>query len=335
MQRDINRKPLQDIVPLERPFTLYIEPTNHCNLNCQFCPTGLRLPEGGTRGLMPWDLFEKIIADIKHIGSPKTLNWYFFGESTTHRRFAEMVSYARTQGISGQFRLKTNGTTLNSDLIDELVSCGLDMICISIEEVSNEGYLEIAKKRIDYNLLRNNVAELYRKRNNVFLYVKTVDHGQSIELKQKFFSDFEKISSLCKIESLHGLSDPLNSNFTLGTKQEFPATPRICCPIPFYSTVIRWNGKVVNCCVDWSNATEVGDVGIDSLADIWNGERLRKFRLMHLRGKRWMNAACGKCGIINDEPDNIDQYREQIDNKITGENDGSSGESHAACQAAV
>ena len=34
---DTNRKKLADIIPLEQPFTVYIEQTKFCNLKCFYC----------------------------------------------------------------------------------------------------------------------------------------------------------------------------------------------------------------------------------------------------------------------------------------------------------
>ena len=35
-----NRQFLPDVVPLATPFVLFLEPTNICNFECAFCPTG-------------------------------------------------------------------------------------------------------------------------------------------------------------------------------------------------------------------------------------------------------------------------------------------------------
>ena len=34
---DTNRQRLADIIPLEHPFTIYIEQTKYCNFKCYYC----------------------------------------------------------------------------------------------------------------------------------------------------------------------------------------------------------------------------------------------------------------------------------------------------------
>ena len=34
------RVALQEVIPLETPFLLYVDPSSACNFRCQFCPTG-------------------------------------------------------------------------------------------------------------------------------------------------------------------------------------------------------------------------------------------------------------------------------------------------------
>lgn len=35
-----DRVPLQDVIPLETPYLIYLDPSSACNFKCQFCPTG-------------------------------------------------------------------------------------------------------------------------------------------------------------------------------------------------------------------------------------------------------------------------------------------------------
>ena len=66
--REKNRLKLEEVVPLDTPLLMYLEPTNACNIRCKFCPTSdskLLKEVGRPMGLMSWELFEKIVADLK------------------------------------------------------------------------------------------------------------------------------------------------------------------------------------------------------------------------------------------------------------------------------
>lgn len=78
------------------------------------------------------------------------------------------------------------------------------------------------------------------------------------------------------------------------------------CPFLFYSLVIKCSGDVVACCVDWNKGTKIGNVKNESLSEIWNGQRLREFRKMHLEGRKAENKSCRNCTYLYTSPDNID-----------------------------
>ena len=48
------RTELRDVVPLDTPYALHIDPTNFCNFHCSFCPRNL-------------DNFHDIAGDYKHM----------------------------------------------------------------------------------------------------------------------------------------------------------------------------------------------------------------------------------------------------------------------------
>ncbi len=190
MRTNPTRLPLQDIIPVPAPFRIYVEPTSRCNIRCKFCPTGTRPSNLPKQGVMEWSLFEKVVADIAELGPPKFINWYFFGEPLLHPRFPEMVAYARERLPGTRHWTATNGVLLRGDLARRVASCGLDRICVGIEEVSREGYREISQVSVDYDRLVRDVADFYALRPTCTVYVKTVDHGQGEADKQKFLRDF-------------------------------------------------------------------------------------------------------------------------------------------------
>jgi radical SAM protein with 4Fe4S-binding SPASM domain len=102
-------------------------------------------------------------------------------------------------------------------------------------------------------------------------------------------------------------------DFTLGTN---PAVAldgrtalkpeRVACPFPFYMLAVNANGVVSPCVDDWTHRAMVGDAATETLQQIWNGPRLRAFRLMHLTGERRRNEACGPCRCVQGIPEDSD-----------------------------
>lgn len=61
------RNNLRDVVPLDTPYALFIDPTNFCNFHCSFCPRNLECfhEYAGKYVHMDMELYKKIISDIK------------------------------------------------------------------------------------------------------------------------------------------------------------------------------------------------------------------------------------------------------------------------------
>ena len=156
------RVPLEQAVPLPAPFVVYIEPTNLCNFRCRFCPTSdkpLLKQVGRPGGRMDFGLFCKIVDDLRGFGTKlKLLSLYKDGEPLVHDRFVDMVRYARQAEISERIWTKTNGARLEPELNARLAEAGLDMICISVESTSREGYKAVADVNLDYDRFREKTA---------------------------------------------------------------------------------------------------------------------------------------------------------------------------------
>lgn len=324
------RADLAEVIPLSTPFVAYIEPTNLCNFRCRFCPTGdreLLKKVGRPEGVMPFDLFRKLVDDMKQFDRKfKAVHLYKDGEPLLNKQFPEMVRYLKDANVVERIWTKTNGALLNPELNQRIIAAGIDIVGISIEAVSTESYQEIAGTNVDYDALRENVRDLHRCRGKCEIYVKIANSGLSQQKIDKFYADFEPIADYVSVEGLMGWSNSGMKDFTLGTgPTTFDGSPlqsKTVCPYPFYAVAINFNGTVSLCCADWSHGTVVGDVHRDSLKSIWNGQRLFDFRKMHLEGRRCDNPACGDCYYLRCAPDNIDEQRLAILEKLRKSREG-------------
>ncbi|MDQ7824272.1 MAG: radical SAM/SPASM domain-containing protein [Candidatus Eremiobacteraeota bacterium] len=318
------RQPLEEVIPLPAPFVVYVEPANLCNFKCIFCPTGdseLIKKVGRPSGVMSMELFSRIVENLKEFGVKlKLLSLYKDGEPLVNRHFPLMVHMAKEAAIAEKIWTKTNGALLNPALNEEIIDAGLDMICISVEAVTAEGYRKVSGVDIDYDAFRENIRDLYRRRGKCELYIKILDYGLSEEELDKFYSDFKGIGDFVGVEKPMGWSYSSIKDFTLGTNPDtydgLPFTPKEVCAYPFYVLAINFNGTVSLCGNDWSHSTVVGDVTRESLREIWHGRRLFRFRKMMLEGRRHENRACGDCYYLKIVPDNIDDHRAMILEKL-------------------
>jgi len=68
------------------------------------------------------------------------------------------------------------------------------------------------------------------------------------------------------------------------------------CTKPFREIAVRWDGKVGICCDDWGLEYQVGDLSIESIQSVWEGERFEFARRL-LRWKYRAFAPCCFCDV--------------------------------------
>jgi radical SAM protein with 4Fe4S-binding SPASM domain len=322
--RSAQRTSLQDVIPLDTPYTVFIDPSNACTLKCKYCPTGdneLLQSVGRFRTKLGTDLFLKVVENLKMFTQKiKRINMYKDGEPLLNPDFPWMVERIKEAGVAEQIWVKTNGTLLNPERNTTLASCGLDMIGISVKAVSTKSYLQISDNEINYKKFLENILNLYNIRGQMKLYASIADYGLTAEEKQKFIDDFSPITDFCAIEGLHGWSMSSVKDFTLGTNPTtfdgLPLVDKNVCPWVFYQIAVNSDGSVSACNEDWAHGVIIGDIQENTLVEIWTGEKLYNLRRLMLEGRRNENPICGDCYYLKCAPDNIDRYANQVFEKL-------------------
>lgn len=289
---ELRREPrlsLSEAVPLSAPLTIYVEPTNRCNLSCDFCPQSLEDYEDrtGKRQDMPLEIWAKVMDEIRVMGI-RSLKLYFFGEPLLHPDIREMVRIAKT--ACERVELTTNGMALSQRIARSLLASGLDYLRVSV-------YPTISHPK---NVIRN-VAYLRSIRDEAelsdpYICAKVFNEAQRALMRP----DYEGIVDEIAVEGLHTIgSEFVNISEQVRGKQ-------VACPYPFYNLVVKSNGDVVPCCVAWEDSLVVGNVKTQTLMEIWAGEPLARIHRLHLEGRRGELAACAQCDTIFNSPDSVD-----------------------------
>ena len=74
-----HRKKLSEIIPLEMPLSLYVDPSSHCNFHCRFCARNHKdyRNYAGQDCFLGMGIFRKLSQEIKEWGVLKSLKFYF------------------------------------------------------------------------------------------------------------------------------------------------------------------------------------------------------------------------------------------------------------------
>jgi MoaA/NifB/PqqE/SkfB family radical SAM enzyme len=117
---------------------VYIEPTNHCNLECVTC---IRHSWNEPLGAMSPETFSRIIEGLRSFSPPPGILFGGLGEPLSHPAIVDMVRQAKALGSFVE--LITNGTLLSKELSKELIDAGLDMLWISLDGATPESYQDV------------------------------------------------------------------------------------------------------------------------------------------------------------------------------------------------
>lgn len=324
-----NRISLEEVIPLDMPFSISVDPCNLCNFKCDFCAfqaSGRKL--NFKKQMMKKEMLQKLVGDIKETGIKlKILRFATNGEPFLNPDLTEMVAYTKKMEIADCIEIVTNGSCFQPDLNEQIVNSGVDRIRISVEAIDAEGYLEIAHYKLDFEKFVDNIADLYeRSRDKCEIYIKIVDAAvKTKEQQDRFYKIFENICDKIFIDNIIPLwSDyqDLENKFEIkkaGLHQQQIRKVTVC-PYSFYSCVIHPDGDVTVCCADWERKFIVGNISKDKFWDIWHGKKLRNFWINQLEGKRFESELCSKCLLPEYNcNDNIDDKAEMILKALNGE----------------
>ncbi len=319
------RSRLEEVIPLETPYLLYLDPASTCNFQCSFCPTHLQARSA--KKVMDYELFTKVMDDLNEFDEPlKVLRMNKIGEPLINKRMVDMVKYARQSGRVLHIDTTTNASLLNPEMITGLIDAGLDRMNISIEGVNEAQYLEIAKARINFENLVNTIKWLYQHKKQCEITIKVPGEYLSDQDKQTFFDVFgdhcdrifiEELSPIWpEFDEMNGLGQSDAEAERQGQYKQTNTEKEICTYI-FYAMVINADGTVSACCPDWDQKLIIGNSRTQSLKEIWNSKAMNDLRRLHLQMRRRENPVCGACGHIKtSQVDNIDDYHDVLSKKF-------------------
>jgi len=71
------------------------------------------------------------------------------------------------------------------------------------------------------------------------------------------------------------------------------------CPSLWKTPVIRWDGRVHVCCADLDGQIPLGNTRETPFSQLWNGETMKQYRILHIEGRFDEMPVCGPCTGFN------------------------------------
>lgn len=270
------------------PARLHVEVTSACNQRCRFCahPGMARVKRH-----MPFELFERIAIEA---GAHGTRLWlHFLGEPLLHPRIFEMVALAKRAGAA-EVGFSTNAVLLTPDRHDDLFESGLDRLELSVDAADAEAYARM-RGADDWAVVRANIRGLLEEKRRrgaerPIVTLGFLDAGHAPRERASFLGEW--LPLLGERDFLMAI--PAIS-FGGQVTAPMPERPREPCHWLFQAALVLSNGDVVTCATDYEGERVLGNVGRQSLAEVWRSEAYRALRARHESGAYDGLGLCGSC----------------------------------------
>ncbi|MFH1477150.1 MAG: radical SAM protein [Verrucomicrobiota bacterium] len=270
------------------PLRLWIETASCCNLRCIMCPN--KDVTAAAKGLMPLELFQKIIDQARHFALD--VNLHHRGEPLMNPALFDMIRYAKAAGLKVRFH--TNGTLLDEVKARRLLEACPDLVSFSFDGFTRESY-EHVRVGAAFEKTRDNILRLVALRrklglNKPYVVIEKIrfrnriiegDPPEAQTLHRQFLDAgvdeiIEKEEYAWAEPDAPEVAPPATlerSDCGRGGKRSFSV-----CTFPWYAMVICADGTVTPCPQDFHAALKLGSARETPLNEIWNGPAYRQLR---------------------------------------------------------
>jgi MoaA/NifB/PqqE/SkfB family radical SAM enzyme len=274
------------------PDRLYVESTNHCNLRCIMCPTGLgviRRP----KGYMDLGLFRRIVDETAPFAPAIVL--HSWGEPMMHPELFEMIRYARSRDV--WVETSTNITLLTEERIRNVLASGLDQLYLAMDGVTKATY-ERVRVGANFDKVLRNVERLLALKHETGAATRIVLQIIAMNETREEVAEFVRRWTRPEVDQvnvkhLDTWGDQVEAITEHAIEREAPPVRRPC-PNLWYHGYIFWDGALVSCERDYDVKTPLGNVAERGVLAAWHGERMRQLREKHVRGD-FTAPACANC----------------------------------------
>lgn len=312
--REANRKysATEDMAAIPFPMGVQLQTVNACQAACRMCPYPI-YKSVFPAGRMDPALFEKVVGEIASRPEMKAFVPMLQNEPFLDPHiFDKVKAFKEKSGGRIQVELVTNGAFLDDRNISRIRESGLDVLDISLDALSREVYGRI-RVGLDYDRVLAGVERVIAaKLPGTRIFVRLIRLKDNMAEVDAFARNWESQGVPVFIYT---------ANNRTGALEEFNATMRVDegelsrghkagrwlfkqwmghCPIPFSTANILHNGDVLMCVHDWARKEVIGNVKDRTLAELWNGPRMRELRGYISKRQYGKSPACKDCSLWKD-----------------------------------
>lgn len=278
------------------PKALEIQTMSSCNGMCTICPY-CDIRDSISHGIMKKSLFEKIINQIKTPWGIKIIP-YFNNEPFLDPYFIDRLKYINKICPGSEIEISTNVSLLNGDVQNKLMGIEIRDLRMSVF-----GFTEKTHKKImrglsweDVKMNLDAICSNKKLRNTIGqLSLVMVDYPgirkKDVEMAKKFCEDnfikFEFWGFFDRSDNVSKYKNNILKKNINGCEQSRPLD----------RMHIKYDGKVVLCCMDWRSQHVVGDLNKQTIQEVWDSKIYQDIRNNIYSQNKQAPMLCRKCKL--------------------------------------
>jgi radical SAM protein with 4Fe4S-binding SPASM domain len=269
------------------PVEYIVETTAKCNLYCPMCP---RETHKQPKADMTDEIFARLVKESASTGEHMML--IGLGEPFMDRKIFDRIEYCERHGIATL--LSTNGTFLDEKNAAKLLDSTLAHITLSFDGASKETF-EHFRKGARFEKVRDNFVRFARMKHErksklqvVVQMVRMPGNAHEVDDFKRFWGAVEGIDQVRVKED--------ETNLVQAESRRDGPGMRRCHYLWRGPMYVKQDGSVYPCCQSYHlDGAPVGNLGDQSLKEIFNSGDMRRLRRMHAEGRGGEIDMCARC----------------------------------------
>jgi radical SAM protein with 4Fe4S-binding SPASM domain len=278
------RRPKLAALPVE----YIVETTAKCNLYCPMCP---RETHKQPKADMSGAVFERLARESGSTAEHMML--IGLGEPFMDPHIFERIELCHQHSISTL--LSTNGTFLDERIAERLLASPLEQITLSFDGATKESF-EFYRKGAKFEKVRDNFVRFARMKQARRSKMQVVVQMVRMERNAAEVADFARFwSAVPGVDQIRIKEDETNlMRPEAGHAAEDWKHP--CHYLWRGPLYVKQNGDVYPCCQSYMlDGGPVGNIGTQSLPEIWNSDEMQRMRELHVARRAGEIDVCARC----------------------------------------
>ncbi len=291
---------LEDALRFPRFFQ--VETTRLCNARCPFCAIDQwdkSIP------MMSNSLWNKIAEElIEWRDWIRYVDLQRAGEPLLDKKIYGRVRRLKEGGIK-HVAISTNASGLNESNARSLLEAGIDEVMLSIDSVEKESY-EASRVGLKFEQVLENIRRYFRLRDAIRpmsqIRVRAVclfdpdNEPAAVRNWEAFWEPLKKSHDRIYMKRVHSWGNQV----AVAGAPSPDAEVLHPCIIPWSTMHITAMGHVALCPHDYDAKVDFGDINTQSIAEVWQAQKIADVRRLHSTGQRDAISFCQGCRTFDE-----------------------------------